>query len=491
MAVPPPQSSDAPPPIPPHPRSIAGKVTARLPSTFSLPPSSLFETSIPRQLQEYPAEWLSRYRAFVRANASQVSSVESALRSVTYILPGRFNETPLTSEAVYTSLTLLTAFHTNLLRPDPTAPSSKRPSPQARYEQWCRATGGSIYARAGALLRTVQYTQLLCEMFAKRSGEKIRWRVVVVLELVKAICRMIMSAMTGWRPVIASSIGTENHERITDEESAASLENGDIAPAQLQRSATSGGEGGEEVIVNGHITTSSEDSGYASDATEYKMPRTGLLLPTQLPVASSSASVLSSATSVSDYLSSRAITSDELRPASQLVHPLSTTKAQIAELFYILRPVIYALALQHTAAAAFSPSSSSPSSSSSTALPSGASSKRHWKHAWTPWLVGIGLELLSRQLAKQDLTSSSSGGNHSRINGIKGLSIVEREEAARRRWGMGWWVLRGGFYENVSRGVVDGVVAKLKGKPLLDMVGSVVEDYGWLWDECYFSTATL
>lgn len=56
---------------------------------------------------------------------------------------------------------------------------------------------------------------------------------------------------------------------------------------------------------------------------------------------------------------------------------------------------------------------------------------------------------------------------------------------------MGWWALRGGFYENVSRGVVDGVVGKLKGKMVLDMVGVVVEDYAWLWDEYYFATATV
>lgn len=31
----------------------------------------------------------------------------------------------------------------------------------------------------------------------------------------------------------------------------------------------------------------------------------------------------------------------------------------------------------------------------------------------------------------------------------------------------------------------------MKNKPLLDLVGSVVEDYEYLWDNYYFSTATL
>ena len=452
-------SSDTPPQVPLHSTSVAGRVTARLPTSFSLRNDSLTSNPLPKQLASYPTEWLSHYRAFVRANASQVSSIESALRSITYILPGRFNESPLTSEAVYTSLTLLSAFHTNLLSPNPNAPSAKRPPPNTRYERWCRVTGGAIYARANALLRTVQYTQLFCEMFAKRSGEKIRWRVVVFLEFVKAVCRLLMSRVSGSRPVIASSIGAESQERVTGEDGP---ENEKLAPEPSE---------GEDVIANGHVSPS--DSGYGSETTsEYKMPRTGLLLPTQLPTTSSSP--LSSTSSISDYLSSRAITSDELKPPYRLVHQLRTTKANLAELFYILRPVIYALALQRAATATMS----------SPAPPGGASNKRDWKHAWTPWLLGIGMEIVSRQLARQDMQDTMVGG-------WKSLSVVEREEASRRSWSIGWWVLRGGFYENVTRGIVEGVAAKLRGKPLLNMVGDVVEDYGWLWDEYYFSTATV
>lgn len=31
----------------------------------------------------------------------------------------------------------------------------------------------------------------------------------------------------------------------------------------------------------------------------------------------------------------------------------------------------------------------------------------------------------------------------------------------------------------------------MRGKPLLDLVGSVVEDYEYLWENYYFSTTTL
>lgn len=77
------------------------------------------------------------------------------------------------------------------------------------------------------------------------------------------------------------------------------------------------------------------------------------------------------------------------------------------------------------------------------------------------------------------------------VGGAGGLSGVEREEAKRRGWGMAWWGMRGAFYENVTGGVVKGVAGRLRGKPLLEMVGGVVEDYDFLWGEYYFPTATL
>ena len=41
------------------------------------------------------------------------------------------------------------------------------------------------------------------------------------------------------------------------------------------------------------------------------------------------------------------------------------------------------------------------------------------------------------------------------------------------------------------RAWIHTITGKLKNKPLLDMVGGVIEDYEFLWDQYYFSTATL
>ena len=55
------------------------------------------------------------------------------------------------------------------------------------------------------------------------------------------------------------------------------------------------------------------------------------------------------------------------------------------------------------------------------------------------------------------------------------------------------WYMNLASYTNhwTHRSWIQSVTGKMKGKPLLDLVGSVVEDYGYLWDNYYFSTATL
>lgn len=43
-----------------------------------------------RNVLSLPPKWLAKYDDFVTKNASQVSQMESALRSLTYIIPGMY-----------------------------------------------------------------------------------------------------------------------------------------------------------------------------------------------------------------------------------------------------------------------------------------------------------------------------------------------------------------------------------------------------------------
>ena len=263
-------------------------------------------------------------------------------------------------------------------------------------------------------------------MVAKRAGETVRWRVVVGLEVVKAVLRVGMGRASGGRPVVGTGVGDEGVERrmtttLTDGESA---EGGGSGP---------------------------DGDGFFQDG-EWKMPRTGMRLP---PLPSSGGS--RGGEGIADFLEKRVIGADEIKSANRLVRQIVSVQGQVAELMWALRPILYALALQRCRA-----------------------NKRDWR----PWLFGLAVELTARQLAKKDIKEGAVGG-------FRGLSGVEREELKRRGWGLAWWGMRGAFYENITRAWIHGFAGKLKGKPLLDMVGVIVEDFDYLWDEYYFPTATL
>ena len=248
-----------------------------------------------------------------------------------------------------------------------------------------------------------------------------RWRLIVTLEIVKATLRLCMSRMSGGRALIGTGVGDDRQERKVEDDSG----------------STPGI--GWDGVGDGPVET------------EWKMPRTGMRLP-QLPSASGMAGE-----SVADFLGKRVISADEIKSAKRLVKRITTIQGQVSELMWILRPVVYSIALQRC-----------------------QGNKRDWR----PWALGLAMEIASRQLAKKDVKGSVVGG-------VRGLSDVEKDELKRRGWEMTWWGMRGAFYENITRGLIRRFAGSLRGKPLLDMVGVIVEDYDYLWDEYYFPTATI
>ncbi|GAB7352956.1 hypothetical protein MBLNU459_g3530t1 [Dothideomycetes sp. NU459] len=369
-----------------------------------------------REVIALPPKYLSMYGDFVTKNASAVGQIEGALRSLTYIIPGRFRDAEIASESVHTSVQLLSLYHDSLLaRAIARLPPLQRPhpSPHTRYTRFW-AQKSATYKRLALTLQMIQYTELLCEMAAKRRGEKTRWRVVTLLELLKAICRLLLLRLTKSRPLLSPPLP----EREAD-------------PGIL-----------EEKDADGVASPPSE----RSEESQWTMPRTGLSLPT-----------LPSSSDISSYLLSKVLTADDIKPPKALMHRVSGA-GEVAEILYILRPVIYAVAMQYWA--------------------------RKNKKSWQPWVLGFIIEYGARQLAKKDLQDRRAGG-------MRGLTALEKEELRRRGWGLGWWAMRGAFYETFTKAWIHSLSGKLKNKPLLDMVGGVIEDYEFLWDQYYFPTATL
>ncbi|KAI0130493.1 peroxisomal membrane protein pex16 [Xylariales sp. AK1849] len=366
-----------------------------------------------RQVLSLPPKWLHKYSAFITANAHQVSQIESALRSLTYVIPGRFRDAEIASETLHSGVQLLSLYHDAVLR---SALSSipglaaRVPSPHARYTTFWTAKS-RVYRRIALLLNVVQYTELLWEMAAKRRGEKVRWRIVILLEFIKAVCKIILLRITNSRPLVTPVL--PEREPIPEQKDGQSNEE---ALRELM------GEEADESPLD-----MNEAAKVAHDK-EWTMPRTGSNLPS-----------LPSPGDISSYLLSRVLTADDIKPATKLLNSLQGS-AQAAEIIHILAPLIYALALARTKN----------------------------KKAWTPWLVGLSIEYAARQM--RDRSFRATG--------------LEREEWGRRGWAMGWWVMRGPAYENVMKGVVGGVKKRMP-----NFVGSILEDYEYLWENYYFSTS--
>ncbi|KAH6697354.1 peroxisomal membrane protein pex16 [Plectosphaerella plurivora] len=366
----------------------------------------------PGALLSMPPQWLRAYEDFITKNASQVSQLESALRSLTYIIPGRFRDAEIASETVHSSVQLLSLYHDSLLaRALSRLPITKIAPPHNRYTKHWTARS-SAYRRIAMLLQMVTYTQLLCEMAAKRrGGEKGRWRVVVLLEGIKALCRLLLLRITRSRPLVTPVL--PEREPVPEEK-----EKEDDAAEEL-RALLGDSKEGESL---------EEDNGVRAHEQEWNMPRTGMNLPS-LPKAGD----------ISGYLLGRVLTADDIKPATKLLNQVQGT-AQAAEVLHILAPLVYAIALSRTKN----------------------------KKSWTPWLIGLSVEYAARQLRDRSFRSTP----------------LERDEWSKRGWAMGWWTMRGAFYENVMKGVVGGVSSRMP-----SLVGGILEDYEYLWNNYYFSTS--
>lgn len=142
---------------------------------------------------------------------------------------------------------------------------------------------------------------------------------------------------------------------------------------------------------------------------EWPMPRTGMTLPV-LPTTTSE--------SITSFLSARVISADDIKAAHHLVRRIANLQGQAAEMMWILRPVVYAIAMQRL--------------------------QGRNRKDWRPWLLGLGMELAARELGKKEVRER-------RVGGWRGMTVVEKEELKRRGWGLAWWGMRGAFYENVTK----------------------------------------
>ncbi|KAG5457826.1 MAG: peroxisome membrane protein [Olpidium bornovanus] len=228
----------------------------------------------------------------------------------------------------------------------------------------------AMYRKLALALTLVQATQVLAEMAAKRMwGDRGRWKAKAV-------------------EVAAGLTGEPEIEPDVDPESVA------VSDPTSPPTACSDGVPGT-----------------------WRGKRTGLVRRSISSVASppsrTSSWGLPSPSDVTAYVLSKILTVDAALPARDLVppQPACSTRA-LAELLYILRPLLYALAVC-----------------------------RYGTASWRPWLLSLVFESWSRTLHAWGLGTK----------GKERMTTLEKDEMKRRKWAYLWYLLRNPFYEKFTR----------------------------------------
>ncbi|KAJ2025397.1 hypothetical protein IWW57_003391 [Coemansia sp. S610] len=368
-----------------------------------------------------------KYANFVVNNAAQVSSIESGLRTLTYILPGRFADAELASEAIYTLLSFVGVYHDGLLaraaKSGLLADKEGRPvdievSPFNRYHGKL-SQESDLYRLAAHLLSALQFSEKLVEMVVvKKMGEKLRWKVVSLIEIAKVVLRLNLLQLSGQRMVTGNVVP----ERLVDPAGLGTVRKPAAEGALL--SATTAGNGG--------LSWKGERSGLKFKAVRDILAKT------------------EGSATLSGFITGEAREAERVAPAQSLVRCYNSL-GLVGELLFILRPLIYVIGI-----------------------------RKMGKSDWRPWALSLLIELVSRQMIRTDLgTGKNSAAERT----------VERDELSRRKWLFLYYLLRSPFFDRYTESRLTRVAEWCNNKPLLSLLGSLIQDYQPLWQNYYFYTA--
>ncbi|KAI5481609.1 peroxisomal membrane protein pex16 [Pseudohyphozyma bogoriensis] len=416
----------------------------------------------------------SSYEALILHNASRISSIESSLRSLTWFLPGRFQDSEVASEGLYSLLNVLGMYHDSvMLRTISELPPNLRPEPSshARYTRhW--TTASPSYKRLSRSLTILTYTELLIEMAVKkRKGQAAADKAVVVLEALKAALRLALLKTTGGRTSVQPPVPEREidpsvldlhrpHIVGSGPDTRISL-NGDDAPLPPRSTAdvllTRDGERIAGLAGGARSETEEHQDYWKGSRTGYSRPTLASLRRDSQP-AVPGYNATSSQESVKAFLMKRVLTVEHAkRPEDLIGRAKGLGKA--AEIIWILRPLIYVLAM-----------------------------RKYGRRHTLPYLLSLALEYLAfslRQSAAARLARNKASGPML----PSALSEAEADETKKRMRAFWWYLLRGPVWESWTKPQLEGVSSTFESKPLLGFVSTLISDYVPLINDYYFYTS--
>uniref|UniRef100_V9LBM5 Peroxisomal membrane protein PEX16 n=1 Tax=Callorhinchus milii TaxID=7868 RepID=V9LBM5_CALMI len=119
----------------------------------------------------------SRYRCYVSDNPAVTAQLEGSVRTLSYIIAGRFADSHELSELVYSASNLLVLLNDGILRKG-LCGAHLVPLSQHRLMTW---------------LTVLEHMEVFLEMgTAKLCGESGRWIVIILIQLAKAVLRILL-----------------------------------------------------------------------------------------------------------------------------------------------------------------------------------------------------------------------------------------------------------------------------------------------------------
>ena len=104
------------------------------------------------------------------------------------MLPGKFEESELTSEALYTVLKLVRLYHDNILARGPHTSQTLDHDKNAYVKSMLVS---NMYKRVSVALSILNTLDVLCEMLARKIlGSEKKWNIVWLIEALKVLCKL-------------------------------------------------------------------------------------------------------------------------------------------------------------------------------------------------------------------------------------------------------------------------------------------------------------
>ena len=240
-------------------------------------------------------QYLEKYKSIIKENPLIATEIENVLRWVSYLVSGRFNNSNIISELIYTSSSLLQISNDILLK---------------RAFNW-KSNFSEVVERLKIFVTIIEYTQVFFEISAKKlAGEAGKWITIAIIQITKTVIKLIL--------LFKYNVGIQRQIP--------------FLPLDRQRDVPSKGYNPPTVESEAN---SDQAAHSASERTVVTLPRSGRVIRTldSAPPRSKRTWVLPSESSLINKILGK---EDKNAPPTEL-----NDTQKLAEVLHILRPLVH------------------------------------------------------------------------------------------------------------------------------------------------------